>query len=109
MAGGVLVIGIGAGTRVLEYLQGLSKTYRARFTIGLRSDTQDSTGRILQEADSSSVTAADVAAALAEFMGEGEQIPPMVSALKVRGQRLYDLARKGETVERDPRPITIYE
>lgn len=108
MASGVLVIGVGNGTRSLEYLQGLPKVYRARMILGIETDTEDTTGTLLTEADSSGVTREQLEALLPQFRGELQQTPPMVSALKVRGQKLYELARKGETVHREPRPITIY-
>ena len=108
LARGVLVIGVGNGTRILEYLQGQPKTYRARLVFGLVTDSQDVTGATLSEADASALTREAVAAHLAEFQGEQLQVPPMVSALKVGGRKLYELARKGETVERAPRPITVY-
>ena len=107
MARGVLVMGVGHGTRVLEYLHGLPKTYRARMVLGLETDSQDVTGQTLAEADASQVTREQVEAALEPLRGEIMQVPPMVSALKVGGRKLYELARKGETVEREARPITI--
>jgi tRNA pseudouridine55 synthase len=108
MACGVLVTGVGDGTRILEYLQGTPKIYRARLRLGIETDTQDTTGKALAEADASSVTEAMLRAELGRFQGEILQVPPMVSALKVSGKKLYELARKGETVEREARPVTIY-
>jgi tRNA pseudouridine55 synthase len=108
MARGVLVVGIGNGTRVLEYLQGLVKTYRAELVFGLTTDSQDITGAPLAEADASALTREEVETALAAYRGEIEQVPPMVSALKIKGRKLYELARKGETVERAARPVTVY-
>jgi tRNA pseudouridine55 synthase len=108
LATGVLVVGVGQGTRVLEYLQGLPKTYRARLTLGVETDTQDLTGVVLATADASAVSEEQLEAALAAFRGEILQVPPMVSALKVGGKKLYELARRGETVERQPRPVTVY-
>jgi len=107
LACGVLVVGVGKGTRILEFLQGLPKTYRARLVLGLTTDSQDVTGATLAECDASSVTREQLAERLAAMVGDQMQMPPMVSALKVGGQKLYDLARRGETVERQPRPITI--
>jgi tRNA pseudouridine55 synthase len=109
LASGVLVIGVGNGTRVLEYLHGLPKTYRARMLLGLETETQDVTGTTLAEADAAAVTEEDVAAAMEAFRGEIRQVPPMVSALKVGGKKLYELARRGETVEREARPVTVYQ
>lgn len=108
MAEGVLLIGVGQGTRVLDYLQGLPKTYRARMVFGLVTDTQDTTGRTLEERDASGLTQQEVEEALEPFRGEQLQLPPMVSALKVGGRRLYELHRRGESVERQPRPVHIY-
>jgi len=107
MATGVLLIGVGQGTRVLEYLQGLPKTYRAGVLFGIETDSQDTTGRTTREADASALTRERLLEALVGFRGEIMQVPPMVSALKVQGRRLYDLAREGQTVERQPRPVTI--
>jgi tRNA pseudouridine55 synthase len=109
MATGVLLIGVGQGTRVLEYLQGLEKVYRAGVRFGIETDSQDTTGRTLSQADASALTEAQVREALRNFQGEQLQVPPMVSALKVGGKRLYELARQGETVERAARPVTLYQ
>lgn len=109
LARGVLVVGVGNGTRVLQFLQGLPKTYRARMVLGISTDSQDVTGTIVSEADASGVTREAVADQLRARLGEQQQVPPMVSALKVEGRKLYELARRGETVEREPRPVTIHE
>jgi tRNA pseudouridine55 synthase len=109
LASGVLVIGVGNGTRILEYLQGLPKVYRAGFVLGLETDTQDVTGTTLSAADASAVTEDAIREALEAFRGEILQVPPMFSALKTGGKKLYELARQGETVEREARPVTIYE
>jgi tRNA pseudouridine55 synthase len=109
LARGVLVIGVGHGTRVLEYLQGQPKVYRARLVLGLTTDSQDTTGVTTAEADASAVTREALLAHLETFRGDQLQIPPMVSALKVGGKKLYELARRGETVERAPRPVTFYD
>jgi tRNA pseudouridine55 synthase len=108
-ATGVLVVLLGAATRLAEYLGDLPKWYEARIRFGLRTDSQDTTGAVLSEDDASFLTEAAVREALAGFRGEILQTPPMVSALKVGGKRLYELARQGETVERAARPVTIYE
>src|SRR5262249_8663303 len=104
----VLILGIGHGTRILEYLQGLPKLYRAEVRLGVETDSQDTTGRVLLERDPSGITESQLREALATFRGEQDQLPPMVSALKVGGKRLYELARQGETVERQPRRVTFY-
>lgn len=108
MATGVLVMGLGHGTRILEYLQGMPKTYRARVRFGVETDSQDVTGATVAEADTSSLTEAQVREGLLPYVGNILQIPPMVSAVKSGGKRLYELARRGETVEREPRPVTVY-
>lgn len=108
LASGVLVIGVGHGTRILEYLQGLPKVYRTRVVLGLDTDSQDVTGATVAEADASGVTEEQVRRELSRFQGDLLQVPPMVSALKVGGKKLYELARRGETVEREPRPVTVY-
>jgi tRNA pseudouridine55 synthase len=109
LATGVLVIGVGKATRLLEYVQGQPKTYRARARFGMATDTQDSTGAILSTADASSLRREEVEAVLPAFTGELLQVPPMHSALKLSGRKLYELAREGRTVERAARPVTIYE
>lgn len=108
MASGVLVVGVGKATRVLEYLQDLPKVYRAALRLGVETDTQDLTGAVVREADAAGVTEADVGAALESFRGEILQVPPMYSAVKRGGFKLYDLARRGETVDREPRRVTLY-
>src|SRR5437868_10179562 len=108
LASGVLVMGLGNGTRILEYLQGLPKTYRARVALGIETDSQDITGKVLATHDAAGVNREQLAAELARFEGGIQQVPPMVSALKVGGERLYELARRGETVEREARGVTVY-
>jgi tRNA pseudouridine55 synthase len=107
-ATGVLVVLLGVATRLAEYATDLPKQYDAVIQFGLRTDSQDTTGAVLSREDTSSLTEADVEAALPAFRGEIMQTPPMVSAVKVEGKRLYELARRGETVERAARPVTIH-
>lgn len=107
-ATGVLVVLLGVATRLAEYATDLPKQYDAVIQFGLRTDSQDTTGATLSRDDASSLTQAAVEAALDRFRGEILQTPPMVSAVKVEGKRLYELARRGETVERRARPVTIY-
>eukprot|EP00903_Cladosiphon_okamuranus_P016040 g14810.t1 len=108
MATGVLVIGVGRGCRELSnYLQG-SKAYRAEALLGYETDTQDSDGEATVHGEWGHVTAEGVGAALKRFLGDITQVPPMFSALHKDGQRLYELARKGITVEREARPVTVY-
>ena len=107
LANGVLVMLIGRAAKAAEYLSTDRKAYIATLRLGLTTDTEDVTGKILTESDDLPI-AATVAAVAGRFLGEIEQIPPMYSALKVGGKKLCDLAREGKTVERAPRPITIY-
>ncbi|RUS46315.1 tRNA pseudouridine(55) synthase TruB [Cohnella sp. AR92] len=106
---GVLPICVGRATRMVEYLQEMSKTYEATLRFGIATDTEDADGNVVETADASHLTAEQISEAVLSFVGDIEQIPPMVSALKVDGKRLYELAREGVTVERKPRPVTIHE
>ena len=108
MATGVLPVFVGRATRGVEFFEHAEKTYETVLRLGLTTDTEDITGTMLTEAPVS-VIDEQIEAALAAFRGQIMQIPPMYSALKVTGQKLCDLARKGKTVERQPRPITIHE
>ncbi len=108
-AEGVLVVLLGNATRLSELLTEREKAYRAVLLLGIETDTQDISGTVLREGDTDGITEAAVQTAAAEFVGAIEQIPPMYSALKVDGQKLYDLARKGQSVERAPRSVTIYD
>ncbi|MGM9538601.1 MAG: tRNA pseudouridine(55) synthase TruB, partial [Candidatus Onthomonas sp.] len=107
MATGVLPVFVGRATRAVEFAEQGEKEYLAGLKLGLSTDTQDTTGEVL-ETHPVTCTRAEVEAALAGFRGEIDQIPPMYSALKINGQKLCNLARKGKTVERPPRKITIY-
>lgn len=106
-AAGVLPVCVGRATRVSEYLLGTDKTYRAVMVLGVITDTQDAQGHVVATADASGVTREAVEAALDEFRGPIRQVPPMVSAARHQGERLYRLARRGETVERAPRDVTV--
>ena len=108
MATGVLPVFVDRATRGVEFFEHAEKTYETVLRLGLTTDTEDISGTVLteQEAD---VTMEQLEAVLEQFRGEIMQMPPMYSALKVGGQKLVDLARKGRTVERQPRPITIHE
>ncbi len=105
-ATGVLLVGLGRATRLLRFLQEAGKAYRGRVVFGTATSTLDASGMVVERADMS-LTDAQVRAAAARFVGEIEQIPPMVSALKVDGRRLHELARAGVEVERAPRRVTI--
>ena len=108
MATGVLPVFVGRATRGVEFFEHAEKTYEAVLQLGITTDTEDTTGTVLEEKPVS-VTESQFLAALEAFRGEIQQIPPMYSALKVNGQKLYDLARKGKEVERQPRTITIHQ
>lgn len=108
MATGVLPVFVGRATKAVQFAENGRKEYRAVLKLGMVTDTQDTTGAVL-EAHPVTVGADEVRAALEHFTGELLQLPPMYSALKVNGQKLYDLARQGKTVERKPRAITVYE
>ena len=107
MATGVLPVFVGRGTRAVEFFEHAEKTYEAVLRLGITTDTEDITGAVLKE-QAVSVTKEQFLDALERFRGEIQQIPPMYSALKVNGQKLCDLARKGKQVERQPRTITIH-
>jgi tRNA pseudouridine55 synthase len=107
-ATGVLVVALGQATRLLPYLPLEPKIYRAVALFGAATHTEDASGTVTDEADASALTHAALQDALPAFLGEILQVPPMVSALHHEGQRLYDLARKGITVEREPRTVAIH-
>ena len=108
MATGVLPVFVGRATRGVEFFEHAEKSYETVLRLGITTDTEDITGTVLTEQDAF-VTGAILEEVLQKFRGEILQVPPMYSALKVNGQKLYDLARKGKEVERQPRPITIHE
>lgn len=108
MATGVLPVFVGQATRAVEFAEKGQKEYIAGLRLGLVTNTQDVTGETL-ETHPVTVSRSDVERALDAFRGDIQQIPPMYSAIKINGQKLYDLARKGKEVERKPRPVTIYE
>lgn len=107
MATGVLPVFVGRATRGVEFFEHAEKTYETVLRLGLTTTTEDITGTVLEEKEVR-VTEAQFLQALAQFRGEIQQIPPMYSALKINGQKLCDLARKGKEVERKPRTITIH-
>ena len=108
MATGVLPVFVGRATRGVEFFEHAEKTYETVLRLGITTDTEDITGTVLTSCDAF-VTGEQLENVLQQFRGEIMQVPPMYSALKVNGQKLYDLARKGKEVERKPRPITIHE
>ena len=108
MATGVLPVFVGRATRGVEVFEHAEKTYETVLRLGITTDTEDISGTVLTEQDAF-VTGEMLEKTLEKFRGEIMQVPPMYSALKINGQKLVDLARKGREVERQPRPITIHE
>ncbi len=108
-ATGVLILGVGRGTRLLRFITELPKTYVTTFRLGSETSTLDADGETTATYDMSGIDLADVRRVAERFIGNIEQIPPMVSAVKVDGRRLHELAREGKVVERKPRPVTIHE
>ena len=107
MATGLLVVLCGRATRAATFAEADEKEYVAALRLGIATDTQDITGRTIRES-ALRPTAKEVSAVLPRFTGEILQIPPMYSAIKIKGQKLYDIARRGGDVEREARPITIH-
>ncbi len=108
MATGLLTVFVGRATRAVQFAEHDAKRYLASLRLGVTTDTQDITGNIL-ETKPVQIAEEELENVLRMFRGEIEQIPPMYSAVQVGGRRLYDIARKGGTVERAPRPVTIHE
>jgi tRNA pseudouridine55 synthase len=107
-ATGVLVLGVGKATRLLRYLGDLPKEYVGELVLGTETTTLDAEGDVVRTHDMAAVTLDDVRAAAAGFVGPILQVPPMVSAVKVDGKKLYELAREGVEIEREARPVTVY-
>lgn len=107
LATGLLVVLVGRATRAASFAEAETKEYIAAFRPGIVTDTQDITGNLLRSSDVLP-SEEDVRAALPRFTGELSQLPPMYSAIKIHGQKLYDIARRGGEVERTPRPVTVY-
>lgn len=107
-ATGLLLLGVGNMTRLLRFLTALPKTYVGEVVLGTETGTLDDTGAVTATHDMAGVTLADVRAAAVGLTGEILQVPPMVSAIKIDGKRLHELAREGKEVEREARPITIH-
>ena len=108
MATGLLVLLLGKGTKWQEHFMGEDKVYAGSLTLGVETDSEDSTGTVVATHPWEQVTEADLKEATAALTGEILQVPPMVSAIKVNGKALYKLARKGQVIEREPRPVTIH-
>lgn len=109
LAEGVLVMLVGRAAKAAEYLVSDTKEYVATLRLGITTDTEDVTGEVLTRHEGTLPSAEEVKAVAESFLGESEQIPPMYSALKVGGKKLCDLAREGVIIERQPRPITVFE
>ncbi len=108
-ATGVLVVCLGRAAKLVRFLQAGRKTYAATMVLGVTTDTQDADGSVLREVDASHVTERALCEVLVRHQGEIEQLPPMVSAVKVRGVRLHEHARRGEDVERSTRQVTVHD
>ena len=108
MATGLLVILLGKGTKISDRVMGHDKTYEATLRLGIETDSQDADGRVVAEKDAAAITAEQVVEQMQARLGDQMQMPPMVSAIKIKVVPLYKLARKGETVERPPKLIHVY-
>lgn len=107
-AEGVLPVCIGKATKIIDYIMDSEKGYSVKFKLGIKTTTYDLEGEVIEERDTSSLTEKEVEEAINSFKGEYSQVPPMFSALKKNGVRLYDLARKGIEIEREGRNVKIY-
>lgn len=108
MATGVLPVFVGTATKACDILPDNDKAYKAEFVLGQKTDTGDITGKVTKEKDCSDFSEKDILSALPNFTGEIMQVPPMYSAVSVGGKRLYELARKGIEIEREPRKIEVF-
>jgi tRNA pseudouridine55 synthase len=107
LATGVLVLLIGRSTKLFEQFVGMDKSYRATLILGTTTDSADTQGKTLAQKPYGDITQEQLVRAFAKFVGEIDQVPPMVSAVKVKGKKLYELARSGIEIERSPRRVTI--
>ena len=108
MATGVLPVFVGNATRAVSYAEAGDKEYIAGLRLGLVTNTQDTSGEVLEQHPAEGITRGQLEAVLARFTGEIQQVPPMYSAIKIGGQKLYELARKGQEIERPTRTVTIH-
>lgn len=108
MATGVVVVAVGRLTRLIRFIQDFPKEYAAVASFGIATDSLDADGAVLSR-EPMSITQPDVEEVVPRFLGTIEQLPPMVSALRVGGERLYEIARRGETIEREARPVEVHE
>lgn len=106
-ATGVLVLGVGKGTKLLQFVTGTDKKYEGEVVFGVATDSLDSTGEVTATYEME-LSAEQVRDAAQQYVGDIEQVPPMVSAIKIDGKRLHELAREGKEVDRPPRPVTIH-
>jgi len=106
---GVLPICIGKATRLSDYIMELPKTYMGQLTLGVSTSTQDASGEIIEQLAVKGLTEEKIAEAIYSFIGDIEQVPPMYSAVKINGQKLYEIARQGKEIERKSRVVTVYE
>ena len=109
LASGMLPICLGEATKFSQFLLDADKTYEVTAHLGIRTSTSDADGEVVEHADKAAVTEAELQEAIKSHLGELEQVPPMYSALKKDGKRLYELARQGIEVERQPRKVVIHE
>lgn len=107
-ATGALPICIGKATRIAQFLTGLKKTYVATMRLGIVTDTQDSTGKVIRRSGKTDIPVEVIESAFDRFKGKIQQIPPMASAVKIGGRRLYNLAREGKSIQRPPKSVQIY-
>ena len=108
MATGVLPVFVGSATRAVSYAEAGDKEYIAGLRLGLVTNTQDTSGEVLEQHPAEGITRGQLEAVLARFTGEIQQVPPMYSAIKIGGQKLYELARKGQEIERPARTVIIH-
>ena len=108
-AEGVLMVCLGNATKLCTFLEDKDKEYVCRMLLGTTTDTEDTTGKVLSQKDASGISEEDITKAILSFVGDYAQVPPMYSALKKDGKKLYELARQGIEIEREARPIKIYD
>ncbi|MTI82248.1 MAG: tRNA pseudouridine(55) synthase TruB [Firmicutes bacterium] len=108
-ATGVLPLCLGRATKLAQYITGSDKTYRAEITLGIATDTQDAAGEITSTKDASNITKEQFEKIMTSFRGEIDQLPPMASAIKIGGKKLYELQRQGKEIDRSLRKVYIYE
>ena len=106
---GVLPVCLGRATKLCDMLTDKDKVYEAVMLLGVETDTQDTTGQVLKSSETDGITEEQVRAAVLDFVGDYDQVPPMYSALKINGKKLYELAREGKTVERAARRVQIFD